>query len=99
MSDIDVTNIKGEIRKLVSEAKASVGKITKESVPNCDAFQLSYLMGDADEARGTASTLIKLFPEDNEIRQMWKDAVNIHVLAYKGRDRFIAECECKKRRA
>lgn len=94
---MELSKIKEEVRKLVSEAKTSVHKITKESVPNCDTFQLSYLIGDADEARSSAAILIKLFPEDNDTRELWKDAVSTHVLAYKGRDHFVAECECKKR--
>lgn len=67
------------------------------AVSNCDAFQLSFLIGDADEARGVTGVLAKIFPDDTDIRQMRKEAVDAHILAYKGRDKFITECFCQKK--
>lgn len=60
-------------------------------------FQLSFLICDADEARGAAGVLAKIFHDDTEIRQMQKEAVDAHILAYKGRDKFITECFCQKK--
>lgn len=90
-------NIKYEVRNLVSEASRSAHKITNEAVPSCDAFRLSFLLGDADEARGATGVLVKLYPEDKEIKQMWKEAADAHIQAYKGRDKFNQLCECKKK--
>ena len=90
-----IKNVKEEVSGLVSDAKRSVGKID-EAVSNCDAFQLSFLIGDADDARGAAGVLVKLV-DDAETRKMWKEAADAHILAYKCRDRFITECYCQKK--
>lgn len=91
-----MNDIKYEVNELISDAKKSVKKI-EGAVSNCDAFQLSFLIGDADEARGAARVLAKIFPGDTDIRQMWKEATGTHILAYKGRDKFITECFCQKK--
>lgn len=97
MSNRDKMNeIKHEVNELVSDAKKSVKKI-EGAVSNCDAFQLSFLIGDADEARGVTGVLAKIFPDDTEIRHMQKEAADAHILAYKGRDKFITECFCQKK--
>lgn len=91
-----MNEIKHEVNELISDAKKSVKKI-EEAVSNCDAFQLSFLIGDADEARGVAGVLAKIFPDDTDIRQMRKEAVDAHILAYKGRDKFTTECFCQRK--
>lgn len=90
-------NLKYDVRNLVSETTRSADKITNEAVPSCDAFRMSFLLGDADEARGAVGVLIKLYPEDKEIKQMWNDATGTHIRAYQGRDKFNQLCECKKK--
>ena len=94
---VDINNIKYEIHNLVDEAGRSADKIVNEAVPSCDAFRLSFLLGDTDEARGAVGVLVKLYPEDKEIKQMWKEATGAHIQAYKGRDKFNQICECKKK--
>lgn len=94
---VDINNIKYEVRNLISDANKSANKIINEAVPSCNTFNMSFMLGDADEAHGAAGVLVKLYPEDKEIKQMWKDAASIHILAYKGRDKFIEQCECKKK--
>lgn len=89
--------IKQEVRSLISDATRSADKLINEAIPSCNTFNMTYLLGDADEARGAAAVLTKIYPEDKEIKQMWKDAGNIHILVYKGRDKFIEQCECKKK--
>ena len=97
MSNRDKMNeIKHEVNELVSDAKKSVKKI-EGAISDCDVFQLSFLIGDADEARGVVGVLAKIFPDDTDIRQMRKEAVDAHILAYKGRDKFITECFCQKK--
>lgn len=51
------------------------------AVENCDVFRLSYLLGDTDEARGATNVLSSY---------IWRTA-------YKGRDKFIEKCECKRK--
>lgn len=85
------------VKKLVDESKASVSRIHTEAIPKCDTFALSYLLGDTAEARGAAASLVKLFPDDLDIKFIWKEAVDAHSLAFKGRDKFATECECKKK--
>ncbi len=92
-----IEKVKEEVGNLVYEARISANKIIDNAVPSCDAFSLSFLIGDVDEARGATAVLTKLYPEDKEIGQMWKDAANLHIFAYKGRDKFIEQCECKKK--
>lgn len=94
---VDINKVKEEIRDLVSDASRSAHKIIDEAVPSCDTFSMTFLLGDADEAHGAAGVLVKLYPEDKEIKQMWKDAAGAHILAYKGRDKFIEQCECRKK--
>jgi hypothetical protein len=89
--------LKEEVRRLVTEANASADKVVNQAVPSCDVFSMSYLLGDTEEARGAAGVLARLYPEDKEIGQMFKDAANAHILAYRGRDKFIEECICQKR--
>lgn len=89
-------SLKEEVRRLVSEADKSAKDIDK-TILTCNLFHLSYLLGDVAEARGATAVLIKLHPEDTEIKQIWKDAVDAHILGYKGRDRFHKECECKRK--
>lgn len=90
--------VRKEVEQLVSNAKVSAKKLIEGStIPNCDAFQLSYFLGDTEEARGAAAVLAKLYPEDNEVEKIWKDAVNAHSMAYKGRDKFTEQCYCKKK--
>ena len=97
MSNRDKMNkIKYEVNELISDAKKSAKKI-EGAISDCDVFQLSFLIGDADEARGAAGVLAKIFPDDTEIRQMQKEAADAHILAYKGRDKFITECFCQKK--
>lgn len=88
--------VKEELSKLVSEAKASAQRLS-ESIPQCDAFKLSYFLGDVEEARGAAAIFIRLYPEDAGVQQIWKEVVGAHSLAYKARDRFISECHCQKK--
>lgn len=88
--------VKREVRKLVSEADKSAKDIDK-TISGCNLFHLSYLLGDVAEARGAAAVLIKIHPEDTEIKQIWKDAVDAHIQAYKGRDKFHQECDCKRK--
>lgn len=99
MIDINtvINNLKYDIRNLISDASRSADKIINEAVPSCNTFNMTYLLGDADEARGAAGVLVKLYPEDKEIKQMWKDAANAHILAYKGRDKFIEQCKCRRK--
>jgi len=92
----NVKSAKEGVRKLVDESKVSVSRIHSEAIPNCDAFTLSYLLGDTAEARGAAAFLAKLFPDDLDIKFIWKDAVDAHSRAYKGRDQFLQECKCNK---
>lgn len=92
----EMNKIKYEVNELVSDAKKSAKKIDG-AISNCDVFQLSFLIGDADEARGASEVLAKIFPEDTEIRHMQKEAVDAHILAYKGRDKFTTECFCQKK--
>ena len=90
--------VKKEIEQLVSDAKSSAKMLIEGSaIPECDVFKLSYFIGDTEEARGAAAVLIKLYPEDVGTKQIWKEAVDAHSLAYKARDRFISECYCKKK--
>lgn len=95
---VDINKIKEDVRNLVSEASISANKIISNSVPSCDTFSMTFLIGDVDEARGAAGVLAKLYPEDKEIKQMFKDAASVHIFAYKGRDKFMDECECKKKK-
>ena len=71
---VDINNIKYEVRNLISEANRSADKLINEAAPSCNTFNMSFMLGDADEARGAAGILVKLYPEDKEIIQMWKDA-------------------------
>ena len=90
--------VREEISKLVSEAKNSANSLTEGStIPECDAFKLSYFLGDIEEARGAAAVLVKLYPDDDNVKQIWKEATNSWSLAYKARDRFTNECYCKKK--
>ena len=88
--------IKEEIQQLVTDAKKSSQRLA-ESIPQCDAFKLSYFVGDVSEARGAAATLIKLYPDDPKVQQIWKDAAEAHILGNKARDSFITECYCRKK--
>jgi len=89
--------LKEDVRSLVYEAGKSADRIINNVVPSCDTFSLTFLLGDTEEARGAAGVLARLYPEDIEIKQMFKDAAAAHILAYKGRDKFMEQCECKKK--
>ena len=95
---VDINNLKYEVYNLVSDAKKAADKIEKEAIPSCDVFQLSFLIGDTDEARGAAGVLTKIYPEDQEIKDLWKDATSAHIRTYKGRDKFIEQCKCSKKK-
>lgn len=89
--------LKEEVRNLVTDAGKSVNKIINNVVPSCDTFSMTFLLGDTEEARGATGVLARLYPEDKEIKQMFKDAAGAHILAYKGRDKFMEQCECRKK--
>jgi hypothetical protein len=89
--------LKEEVHNLVSEASRSADKIINNVVPSCDTFSMTFLLGDTEEARGAAGVLARLYLEDKEIKQMFKDATGAHILAYKGRDKFMEQCECRKK--
>jgi hypothetical protein len=93
----ELLKLKEDVRNLVSEAGRSADKIINNVVPSCDTFSLSFLLGDTEEARGAAGVLARLYPEDKEIKQMFKDAAIAHILAYKGRDSFMEQCKCEKK--
>lgn len=89
--------LKEDVHNLVSEAGKSADRIINNVIPSCDIFSMSFLLGDTEEARGAAGVLARIYPEDTEIKQMFKDAAAAHILAYKGRDKFIEQCECRKK--
>jgi len=91
--------LKEDVKKLIAEAQNSAQKLEKGPAPieNCDVFQLSYLIGDTDEARVATMILSKILPDDPEVKKMWSDASYANRTAYKGRDRFTEKCECKKK--
>lgn len=91
--------LKEDVKKLIAEAQSSAQKLEKGPAPieNCDVFQLSYLLGDTDEARGATMILSKILPDDPEIKKMWSEASYAWRIAYKGRDRFIEKCRCESK--
>jgi len=90
--------VKKELSKLVEEAKKSAKKLDEgKTVPDCDPFKLSYYLGDIEETHGAVGVFAKLYPEDAETKQMWRDAFDAHILAHKVQDRFITECFCRKK--
>jgi len=87
-----------DTKALVEDAKKAASELTTGTVvPNCDVFRLSYLLGDVAEARAAAAIIVKIWEENPEIKQLWKDAVKAHEDGYRARDRFTAECLCKKK--
>ncbi len=54
-----MNEMKYNVNELVSDAKKSAKEI-EGAVSNCDVFQLSFLIGDADEARGATGVLAKI---------------------------------------
>lgn len=90
--------VKKELDDLVSEAKNSAKRLTEGStIPECDTFKLSYFIGDVERARGATAVLSELYPDDPGVKQIWRDAVDAHSVAYKARDRFVSECFCRKK--
>lgn len=91
-------DIKKEVRTLVDGANSAVDLLTKgTTIRECDINRLSVFLGDVAEARGAAGVMIKLFPNDSDIKEMWKEAADAHSIGYRQRDQFIANCKCKKK--
>ncbi len=92
------TKVKANVRRSVSDAKISEKTLTDGTIiSKCDTFRLTYLLGDVSEARGAAGVLVKLLPDDVEARQLWENTARAHYNAFKARDKFTSECECKKK--
>ena len=90
--------VKKELAELVEEAKKFAKKLQEGStIPDCDPFKLTYYVGGIGEIKGAVEVFDKLYPEDAQIRQMWRDTFDAYSLAQKASNTFITECFFRKK--
>ena len=96
MSNLE--EVKKATRKSISFARNELNNLLNEDVDCNNMNKLISVLSGRDEGRSMTLVLTRLFPEDADIEAMWKDATEVYNIGYKVKDRFLMQCQCKKKK-
>ncbi len=89
--------VKKDVRKSISHAMGTAKDMLQKDIDCNNINQLTYASGASDEVGGMIIVLSRLFPEDSDVSGLLKDANSARNTYYQGKERFLKQCECKKK--
>ena len=91
---VDIEEAKKDILKSILYARNSAKNLIKGDINCRNINQLTSVSDAVNEARGMTIMFGRYFQKDT---QLWKDVTDIYNLYYKGKERFLSQCQCQKK--
>ena len=92
-----IEEAKEDVRKSISHARNSAKNLIEGDIDCRYIKQLTSVSDSVSEARGMTLMLTRHFAKDAETEELWKDITDISKLYYKGKERFLSQCQCIER--
>ena len=92
----DYNTLKGIATNRVSIGEKSAMRIFEEAIPKCDIVNLYISAADVHGARAISGLLRNIYPDDSEINDIMKHAMENVDLADEGATEFARRCKFKR---
>ena len=95
MAQLD--EVKKDVLKSIDYARQKANDLLRKDLDCKDSTGLTNVLSSIEEARGMTLTLTRLFPRDDSIESLWREATDVYNIGYKCKERFEMKCECKNK--
>lgn len=86
--------VKKDVLKSINYARDHANSFLEKDIDCKDMKGLTNVISATEEARTMALTMTRLFPGDENIEGLWREATDVYNLGYKGKERFMTQCNC-----